>query len=85
MTKLHSQYKNNVILGRCTVNMTKQSIGDITSHCSIQLHFAQYHSIQMFTDDTDDADGYRWSQMNTGMTDITSMDTYDQEHPPKHP
>ena len=54
--KMHSQYENIVILGGGTVNMTKQSIGDITSHCSTQLHFAQYHRVQTFTDD---ADGHR--------------------------
>ena len=85
---MHSQNENtvNTVKRRMTAHHHSTIwLHNMASQYSTQLHIAQFHRVQMSTDHTDDTDGNRWSQMNTGMTDITFTDAHEQKHPQNTP
>ena len=82
---MHSQYKY-------TVKMVNVQEGQQHSTSSLHkqlhtcfhrmwLHIAQFHRVQMSTDDTDDTDVIRGLQMNTGKTGIMSLIHMDRNTP----
>ena len=88
---MHSQHENTVNTDKRRITAHHHptiQLHNMASQYSTQLHMAQFHRVQMSTGHIDDTEGnrwYRWPQMNTGMTDITSIDAHEQEHPQNTP